>query len=164
MMFNLSTKYNWFANNYGDANMTLDVNASQRYFPYFRFQYLESLQSYAKCPAVIAMDRIGCIQDPFANIKPNGTGVQFRTNHWGAGSTSTSYDGANVAVLDGSVKWYSWNNGSNWSTNYCCLPNELAGHVYSGGATTRLYYGNGNNAFNGGFNMIAPFGKILQAN
>jgi hypothetical protein len=72
------------------------------------------------------MDRIDA-QNNQANYGPGstplfGTGYsnyQFKANHWNNASSSTikDYDGANIVVHDGSVKWYPWNNGQNWQTN-----------------------------------------------
>jgi prepilin-type N-terminal cleavage/methylation domain-containing protein len=123
---NFTTRYTWFANNYGSNNSWSDSFASVRPFPSFRLSNLEKLSDWARSPAIIAMDRIDA-QNNQANYGPGatplfGTGYslyQYKANHLNNAGSSTikDYAGANAAVLDGSVKWFAWNNGQNWQTN-----------------------------------------------
>jgi type II secretory pathway pseudopilin PulG len=69
---NFSTRYTWFANNFGSNGMWSDANASTRPFPYFRLSNLEKLSDWAKSPAIIAMDRIDA-QNNQANYGPGST-------------------------------------------------------------------------------------------
>lgn len=123
---NFSTRYTWFANNFGSNNSWNDGFASLRPFPSFRLSNLEKLSDWARSPAIIAMDRIDALNNQ-ANYGPGatplfGTGYalyQYKANHWNNANSSTAkdYAGANVVVLDGSVKWFAWNNGQNWQSN-----------------------------------------------
>ena len=159
------SSYVWQANDFGCYCQCNPANPSYTPPPYpnFKVAHLENMQQWGGYPVILFIDRV--------NVSGGATSIAqpwLYTNHRNPDGNAA---GGNVALLDGSVTWYSylprssWGETNTWQWGSNERPGLTTSHSGNGSGGSRIRAGakdlfQGNNTLTNG--PIAAFQPALQ--